>query len=112
MLKYDQIQMRQIGARLKECRTYCGFTVDDVARTLRTPPSRLDRIEAGLEAPSDDEFTKMASIYCKPIHYFTGELPKPTAPVHLDDWPNLDGEDREELRKFAEFLRWRKEARQ
>lgn len=101
-----------LGERLRIAREYVGLKQDDVARHLGIPRSALSHIEAGQRKVDALEITRMAKLYQRPISWFTGEheppseLPQEVA--HLARAAaSLSSKDRQELARFADFLKLR-----
>lgn len=108
----DDEARRNLGDRLREARKYLGLTQEEVAGYLRIPRTALTDIESGQRRVEAIELTRLARLYRQSIGYFTGEdemsaaLPPDVA--HLARRvADLSMEDREELGRFAEYLRAR-----
>ena len=104
----------RLGERLREAREYVGLTQDEVAKRLGVPRSALSNIEAGQRKVDALELRTLARLYQRPTAWFTEEgetaeqpaLPKEVA--HLARAAaSLSSRDREELARFADFLRAR-----
>ena len=101
-----------LGERLRIAREYVGLKQDDVARHLSIPRSALSHIEAGQRKVDALELTRMAKLYQRPVNYFTGEqdtsseLPEEVAHVARAA-ALLSSQDRQELARFADFLKSR-----
>lgn len=104
----------RLGERLREAREYVGLTQDEVAKRLGVPRSALSNIEAGQRKVDALELRTLARLYQRPTTWFTEEgeaatqpaLPKEVA--HLARAAaSLSSRDREELARFADFLRAR-----
>ena len=104
----------RLGERLREAREYVGLTQDEVAKRLEVPRSALSNIEAGQRKVDALELRTLARLYQRPTAWFTEEgeaagqpaLPKEVA--HLARAAaSLSSRDREELARFADFLRAR-----
>ncbi|MBV9747326.1 MAG: helix-turn-helix domain-containing protein [Acetobacteraceae bacterium] len=101
----------RLGERLREAREYVGLTQDEVAKHLGIPRSALSNIEAGQRKVEVLELRTLAKLYQRPTIWFTGEeatelpaLPKEIA--HLARAAaSLSSQDREQLARFADFLR-------
>lgn len=102
-----------LGARLSRVRRYLGLSQLEVAGHLKIPRSALSHIENGRRGLDALELKRLADLYRYPASYFTGE-PKPTEDLGealeplLQTAADLSRHDREELRRFAEYLRARK----
>lgn len=103
----------RLGERLREAREYVGLTQDEVAKHLGVPRSALSNIEGGQRKVDALELRTLARLYQRPTAWFTGEetveqpsLPKEVA--HLARAAaSLSRQDREQLARFADFLRAR-----
>lgn len=110
---------RQIlGERLRIAREYVGLKQEDVARHLAIPRSALSHIEAGQRKVDALELARMAKLYQRPVNWFTGEenppeteLPEEVAHVARAA-ARLSSQDRQELARFADFLKSRAKARE
>ncbi len=103
---------RSLGARLREAREYLGLSQDEVAKYLDIPRTALSHIETGQRRIDVLELKKVAVLYKRPVAYLTGDdqseegLPEDVA--HLARAAaGLSGSDREELSRFADYLRAR-----
>jgi transcriptional regulator with XRE-family HTH domain len=108
---------QRLGERLRNAREYVGLKQEDVARHLSIPRSALSHIEAGQRKVDALELTRIAKLYQRPVSWFTGEtdspgneLPKDVAHV-AKAAAKLSSEDRQELARFADFLRSRAKAK-
>ena len=105
---------KALGERLREAREYLGFSQDQVATFLGISRSALSLIETGQRKVDALELKKLAGLYKRPVGYFTGEeaeeLSFGTDVKHLArQVSELSSDDREELGRFADFLRARKQ---
>jgi transcriptional regulator with XRE-family HTH domain len=105
---------KSLGERLRESREYLGFSQDQVATYLGISRSALSLIEAGQRKVDALELKKLATLYKRPVGHFTGEEADDFAfgadVKHLArQVSELSPDDREELGRFAEFLRARKQ---
>jgi len=100
-----------LSERLKEAREYVGLKQDDVAKKLGIPRSALSNIEAGSRKVDAIELTQLAKLYQRPVAWFTGEDPNgatdktPEEVAHVAR--SLSQQDRQELARFADFLKSR-----
>ena len=108
----DEIARRQLGERLREARKYLGLKQEEVAAYLKIGRTALTDIESGQRRVEAIELTRLARLYRQSIGYFTGEdeasagLPADVA--HLARRvADLSADDREELARFADYLRSR-----
>jgi len=108
----DSADRRDLGARLREAREYLGLSQDEVAKYLGIPRTALSHIESGQRRIDALEHKQVALLYKRPVSYFTGEeqsaeaLPEDVA--HLARAASgLSERDRQELTRFADYLRSR-----
>ncbi len=112
----DDIERRQLGERLRESRKYLGLKQEEVAAHLKIQRTALSDIESGRRRVEALELTRLAKLYQQPVSYFTGEdaaaaaLPADVAHIARQA-SGLSAQDREELGRFAEYLRARSQAR-
>jgi transcriptional regulator with XRE-family HTH domain len=113
----DAEERRQLGEKLREARKYLGLKQEEVAGYLKIQRTALTDIENGQRKVEAIELARLAKLYRQPVGYFTGEdqaaaaLPMDVA--HLArQAANLSEQDREELGRFAEYLRSRAQAAQ
>jgi transcriptional regulator with XRE-family HTH domain len=107
-----------LGERLKEAREYLGLKQDDVAKKLGIPRSALSNIEAGSRKVDAIELAQLAKLYQRPVAWFTGEdssdtpnkMPEEVAHVARAA-AMLSQQDRQELARFADFLKSRARAK-
>jgi transcriptional regulator with XRE-family HTH domain len=119
---------REFQARqLREARDYLGLSQDYVSQETGIPRPAISEIEAGRRRVESLELNRLASLYGRPIKYFF--LPKNSigkqcsqgsiATAGEDDpvevklrnmTKKLTPEDREEILRFAEYLRHKKAA--
>ena len=103
---------KRLGARLREARTYLGFTQEEVAEALEVPRSALSEIEGGRRRIEVQELKRLAKLYRQPVSYFTDEdetvSALPPDVMHLArKVADLSKEDRSELQRFTEYLQGR-----
>lgn len=103
-----------LSERLREAREYLGFSQEEVAGYLDVPRSALSLMERGRRKVDALELKRLAGLYKRPVGYFTDEGVDEesygAAVAHLArKAAQLSPEDREELARFADFLRVRKE---
>jgi transcriptional regulator with XRE-family HTH domain len=110
--KTDDEERRQLGERLRLARKYLGLKQEEVAGYLKIPRTALTDIENGQRRVEAIELQRLARLYRQPVGHFTGEdeasasLPPDVA--HLArNAAKLSEADREELGRFAEYLRAR-----
>lgn len=108
---------KALGERLREAREYLGFSQDQVATFLGIPRSALSLMETGQRKVDALELKKLAGLYKRPVGYLTGEAAEEasfgTDVKHLArQVSELSPDDREELGRFADFLRARKQKKE
>jgi transcriptional regulator with XRE-family HTH domain len=109
----DDHEIRQkMGERLREARRYLGLKQDEVAHYLKIQRSALSEIEAGNRRVEALELNRLAKLYRQPASYFMGEddtaAELPVDVAHLArQAADLSRKDRDELGRFAEYLRAR-----
>lgn len=111
----DETERKRLGERLREARKYLGLKQDEVAASLGLPRTALVDIESGQRRVEAIELTRLAKLYQQPVAYFTGEdvasASLPAGVAHLArQVADLSEQDREELARFAEYLRARSRA--
>ena len=101
-----------MGDRLREARKYIGLKQEEVATYLKIPRTALTDIESGQRRVEVIELARLAKLYRQPVSFFTGDddassgLPIDVA--HLArKAAELSQQDRDELGRFAEYLRAR-----
>lgn len=113
----DEEERRRLGGLLREARKYIGLKQEEVATYLRIPRTALTDIENGQRRVEAIELTRLAKLYRQPVAYFTGEdeasasLPVDVAHI-ARKVASLSQQDRDELGRFAEYLRARSLATQ
>lgn len=108
---------RTLGERLREAREYLGFSQEEVATFLGVSRSALSLIETGQRKVDALELKKLAGLYKRPVSYFTGDEAEETSfgadVKHLArKVAELSPDDREELARFADFLRAKKQKKE
>jgi transcriptional regulator with XRE-family HTH domain len=107
-----------LGERLKEAREYVGLKQEDVAKKLGIPRSALSNIEAGTRKVEAIELARLAKLYQRSVAWFTGEDPRDAAGKMSAEVEHvaraaasLSHQDRQELARFADFLKSRARAK-
>lgn len=108
----DDAARRRLGERLREARKYLGLKQEEVAAYLKIGRTALTDIESGQRRVEAIELTRLAQLYRQSVGYFTGEdetsAALPIDVAHLARRvADLSAQDREELSRFAEYLRSR-----
>jgi transcriptional regulator with XRE-family HTH domain len=111
----DEEERRRLGDRLKEARKYLGLKQEEVATYLKIPRTALTDIENGQRRVEAIELARLAKLYRQPVGYFAGEdeasASLPIDVAHLARRAaDLSVKDRDELGRFAEYLRSRSRA--
>jgi transcriptional regulator with XRE-family HTH domain len=107
----DEVERHQLGERLRDARKYVGLSQEEAAAILKLPRTAVTDIESGQRKVEALELKRMAELYRQPVSHFTGE--DAAAPLSADvahlarQAASLSAKDREELGRFAEFLRAR-----
>jgi len=104
----------QMGQKLKEIREYLGYSQDDVAKYLAIARSAVSLIENGKRKIDSVELQKLSELFETPIDLLTG-----TATTHQGEnftvlqraVNSLSSEDKEEVLRFAEYLKQRSSQR-
>jgi transcriptional regulator with XRE-family HTH domain len=108
----DETERRHLGEKLRQAREYVGFSQDEVATFLKVPRTAITNIESGQRKVEALELKRLAELYRQPVGYFTGEdeasssLPADVT-LLARQAAKLSVKDREELGRFAEFLKAR-----
>lgn len=104
-------ERRQLGERLRQAREYLGLSQEDVATYLKVPRTALTGVESGQRRVEAIELKRLAELYRQPVSYFTGEDAAAALPADVAHLARaaakLSVKDREELGRFAEYLRAR-----
>jgi transcriptional regulator with XRE-family HTH domain len=108
----DEAERRQLGERLRDARKYVGLSQEEAAAILKMPRTAVTEVESGQRKVEALELKRMAELYRQPVSHFTGEdasaAPLTADVAHLArQAASLSPKDREELGRFAEFLRAR-----
>lgn len=116
----DDQEIRQaLGEKLREARRYLGLKQEEVAQYLKIQRSALSEIEAGNRRVEALELNRLARLYRQPVSFFMGDdedgsaSALPVDVAHLArQAADLSRKDRDELGRFADYLRSRAAARQ
>ncbi|MGE5501923.1 MAG: helix-turn-helix domain-containing protein [Ignavibacteriales bacterium] len=102
----------KLGEKLREAREYLALSQDEVGKTLGLPRTAISMIESGQRRVDALELKRLAEVYRKPVSHFTGDDPT-SAPLPKDvehlarAASGLSEQDREELARFADYLKAR-----
>lgn len=108
----DEAERRGLGEKLRQAREYVGFSQDEVASFLKLTRTAITNIESGQRRVEVLELKRLAELYRQPVGHFTGEdaasasLPADVA-LLARQAAKLSVKDREELGRFADFLKSR-----
>ncbi|PDT34464.1 MULTISPECIES: helix-turn-helix domain-containing protein [Sinorhizobium] len=108
----EDAQRRRLGERLRKAREYIGYSQDEVAAFLRVPRTAVTNMESGTRKVEALELSKLAELYRKTVGYFmendtAGDTLPPDVAHLARQAAKLSVKDREELGRFAEFLKSR-----
>ncbi|OWJ64090.1 helix-turn-helix domain-containing protein [Inquilinus limosus] len=110
-LSDGEAERRQLGEKLREAREYVGYSQDEVASFLKVPRTAITNIESGQRKVEALELKRLAELYRQPVSHFTGDEAGTTLPADVAHLARqaaaLSPKDREELGRFAEFLKMR-----
>ena len=101
-----------LSKRIKQEREYRGLSQEEVARHLGVPRSAISLIESGSRRVSAEELNRLAKLYQTTMESLAGrddEMAEPES-VRLvaRAAAALSATDRDEVLRFAQFLRSRK----
>ncbi|MDE0658066.1 MAG: helix-turn-helix transcriptional regulator [Gammaproteobacteria bacterium] len=101
-----------LGYRLKEAREYCGFSQEEVARHLGVPRSAISLMENGSRQVRALELRSLATLYQTTMEDLTGhshgETYAESVRLVARAAADLSAADRDEVLRFAQFLRTRR----
>jgi transcriptional regulator with XRE-family HTH domain len=107
----SEARRKGLGDRLRRAREYLGFSQDEVATFLKVPRTAVTNMESGQRKVDALELQRLGELYRQPISFFTdGETDSgaalPADVAHLArQAAKLSLKDREELGRFADFLK-------
>lgn len=97
-----------LAEKLRLAREYLTLSQDEVAKAVGIPRAAISLIESGQRRVDVLELKKFATVYDRPVSYFTGEEKTQAIPEEVEHLAraakNLSSQDRQELTRFAEFL--------
>lgn len=101
-----------MGDKLREAREYLHLAQEEVAKILSVSRSAISLIENGQRKVEALELKRLADLYQRPVSWFTSEGPEDKVlPEEVELFAkaasDLSKRDREEVVRFAEFLRSR-----
>jgi transcriptional regulator with XRE-family HTH domain len=107
----DESRRRHLGEKLRNARKYLGLKQEEVASYLRLPRTALVDIESGQRKVEAIELTRLAKLYKQSIAHFVEEEVEAAFPPDVAylarQAASLSEQDREELSRFADYLRSR-----
>ena len=111
----DALQQEQehLGQRLRDAREYLGLSQEFVAHQLNIPRASVSAMETGKRKVSSIELRQLARLYKRSMAYFLGEEDLDPQEAGLDasqrtlfrTTRELSEQDREQVLRFAQFLR-------
>ena len=109
----DERSVRAIlSRRLKEAREYRGLSQEEVARHLGVPRSAVSLIESGSRRVTAAELSRLARLYQTTMESLAGHDGEAAEPESVRllarAASELSERDRDEVLRFAQFLRSRK----
>lgn len=101
-----------LSERLKEARVYRGLSQEEVARHLGVPRSAVSLIENGARRVTAAELSRLAKLYQTTMESLAGHEREASAAESVSllarAAADLSKTDRDEVLRFAQFLRSRK----
>jgi transcriptional regulator with XRE-family HTH domain len=100
---------RELGERMRRSREYLGLSQGDVAEVLGLSRPAITQMEGGRRKISTLELGKLARLYGQSYEYFLGDVPEvvedETSQALFRTARDLSDEDRQQVLRFAQFLR-------
>ncbi len=113
--KDESVAERELlSRRLREAREYLNLSQEEVAKRVGIARAAVSLIESGQRRVDALELSKFSRVYQRPVSYFTGEkveeggLPAEVA-FAARAIQGLSKNDLQEVARFADFLRTRKQ---
>lgn len=100
-------QYRYLGQRLRQARTYLGYSREQISSELNIEPTRLIELEMGIRKASDDYLTKFSHLYGRSVDWLaSNDTPYGTkAKNHVNPRPwRFFEEDYKEFLKFRQVI--------
>ena len=102
-----------LASRLREARAYLGLSQEDVAGYLGVPRPAVSAIERGTRKVSSIELKRLAELFRRPVGFFLDSEVEGAVVLGADSFDGalfratqaLDAADRDQVLKFAEFLK-------
>lgn len=109
----DSTEWAALGRRLREVREYLNLSQQYVADRSGISRSAISDVERGVRKVDSLELKKLSKLYMHPVSYFLGE-DKPDEATHALARAVIDltDQDRAEVLRFAQFLRYSADAEQ
>src|SRR4051794_21317826 len=99
----------ELGERLRRSREYLGLSQGEVADHMNLSRPAITNMESGRRKVSTLELAQLARLYHQPYEYFLGEAPEvaedETTGALFRTTRNLSDRDKEQVLRFAQFLR-------
>lgn len=111
------LEVRALGARIREEREYRGFSQEEVADHLGIARSAISLIETGSRGVEALELKKLAQLFECTVGYLLADdnemdVKDETVTAVARAAKELSKQDREEIMRFAQFLQAKKRRRQ
>ncbi|MDW5327191.1 helix-turn-helix transcriptional regulator [Plantactinospora sp. KLBMP9567] len=115
--RQPDLELVQLGERLKKTREYLGMSQQYVAHNTGIPRTAVSDIERGNRRVDSLELKKLARLYSLPVSYFLDEQEQADAGEHaLAGLPRalagLTDGDKAEILRYAEYLKFKRIAEQ
>ena len=112
-MKLETTDAQALAERLREARDYVGLSQEMVAEHLGVPRPAVSSIERGTRKVSSLELKQLAALYRRPVAFLLGTDTETEAAMDGDSFAGalfratqeLDESDRDQVLRFAEFLR-------
>ncbi len=106
-------EQERLAQRIREAREYLGLSQEFVSEQLQIPRASVSAMETGKRKVSSLELKQLSSLLKRPISYFLGEEASEQVEEPLDETSRvlfrtaraLSDQDREQVLRFAQFLR-------
>jgi transcriptional regulator with XRE-family HTH domain len=105
----SQTEPEQLGQRLRDAREALGLPQTAVADHLEIPRPSVSEMETGRRKVTFLELKRLAALYRRPLSYFSDDVTEPrddeTTSALYRATSELNSTDREQVLRFAQFLR-------
>jgi transcriptional regulator with XRE-family HTH domain len=106
-----EMEWQELGSRLRQVREYLNLSQQYVAEKTGIPRSAVSDIERGVRKVDSLELRKLSRLYMHPVGFFLGESdPGDEVRALARAVTDLTDQDRAEVVRFAQFLRYSAEA--